>query len=170
MVMVHVPCLLYICQVPLFPLPIIRPDQVFTLLSHSLSLLLHAILPPGLWAKPVQDKFHPEEVSKRCQGSFSFFFFFPALHLFFSPSTNPLPCHLPNYHMHPSALPCSSSISFHKPFDQSCPNIHNTSPTTSAISVSVDARNMNLRAFSASLCPLGFTLTMWIMTLLLPQP
>lgn len=36
--------------------------------------------------------------------------------------------------MHPSALPCSSSIGFHKPFDQSCPNIHNTSPTTSAIS------------------------------------
>lgn len=36
--------------------------------------------------------------------------------------------------------------------------------------LSIGARNMNLLAFSTFLCPLGFSATMWIMTLLLPQP
>lgn len=65
-------------------------------------------------------------------------FFFFAFHLFFCPPTNLLPCHpahlQPTAPCTPSALPSSSSISFCKPFDKLCPDIHNISPTTAAIS------------------------------------
>lgn len=167
---VHAPCLLYVCQVPLFPRPIIRPTQVFPLLSQSLSLLLHAILTPGLWAKPIQDEFCPEEVSKEVPRLLSSILFFlvsicssPHQPAYFPVTYPPTTCGFlpflapaPSVFINPFTSHAQTFIIFHLQLQLSPPSIH--------------ARNMNFLAFSAFLCPLGFPLTVWIMTLLLPQP